>query len=131
MIPLFNNQPWVGEAICTSVDPEVFFVEKSGSTLPAKQVCGACPAQQRCFEWAMDTGEPHGVYGGYSAWERKKFRRGGLLRPLPEPVERTPKRCAWCCKKFIGDQMYCGSLCSGAGTRHARLERLAAIKDAS
>jgi WhiB family redox-sensing transcriptional regulator len=131
VITIFNNQPWVAEAACTSVDPEAFFVEKGGSTLPAKRVCAACPAQTRCLQWALDTGERHGIYGGYSENERRHLKRGGLLKDLPKVVERTEKRCAWCRKKFTGEQMYCGVSCSSSGTRHERLERLAEIRDAS
>jgi uncharacterized protein (UPF0179 family) len=131
VITIFNDQPWVDEAVCSSVDPEIFYVSKGGSTLPAKLVCASCPVQKLCLQWALDTGERYSVLGGYSSWERRKLKRGGVLRPLPKPVERTEKRCAWCRKKFTGEQMYCGVSCSSSGTRHERLERLAEIRDAS
>lgn len=131
MIPIFNNQPWVADAICAGTDVEAFFPEKSGSSREAKIVCAACPVSSLCLNWAMETGERHGIYGGYTPKERKKYKRSGYLRPLPEPVERTRKRCGWCRTWFTGEQTYCCTDCSSAGTRHERLERLAEIRDAS
>ena len=28
-----------------------------------------------CLEWALDSGEPFGIWGGHTAKERKKLRR--------------------------------------------------------
>lgn len=131
MITIFNDQPWVGEAVCTSVDPEIFHPEKGGSTKEAKIVCAACPVATLCLQWALDHDERFGVYGGYSERERRRIKRGEILRPLPPPVERTRKRCEWCRGWFTGEQTYCCTNCSSCGTRHARLEKLAAIRDAS
>ena len=36
----------------------------------AKQVCARCAVTVQCLRWALDTREPHGVWGGLSADER-------------------------------------------------------------
>ncbi len=36
-----------------------------------KRICGGCPVQDDCLDWALATNEPHGVWGGLSAHERR------------------------------------------------------------
>jgi WhiB family redox-sensing transcriptional regulator len=37
----------------------------------AKQVCARCAVIVQCLRWALETREPHGVWGGLSADERE------------------------------------------------------------
>jgi WhiB family redox-sensing transcriptional regulator len=36
----------------------------------AKKICERCTVSRQCLRWALDTREPHGVWGGLSAQER-------------------------------------------------------------
>ncbi len=62
---------WVHHARCRDEDPELFF--PVGTTGPAavqmeaaKAVCVRCHVRPECLEWAMDTGQEAGVWGGLS-----------------------------------------------------------------
>lgn len=81
---LITPEPWVQDALCTQVDPELFFPEKGGKGADeARKVCGACDVVAECLAFALRTREEEGVWGGKSPRQRRK-----LLR-LPEPEERV------------------------------------------
>lgn len=65
-----------GRAACRDVDPELFF--PPGTTGPAlrqireaKQVCRRCPVQVSCLQFALETGEDFGIWGGTTEDERR------------------------------------------------------------
>lgn len=66
---------FTGPALCAEVDTELFFPEKGGSTRDAKLVCQLCDVRQQCLDFALDTDERHGIYGGLSARERRSLAR--------------------------------------------------------
>ncbi|MFF4385566.1 WhiB family transcriptional regulator [Streptomyces sp. NPDC001552] len=41
----------------------------------AKGLCNSCPFIAECLEWALDTGELYGVWGGTTAYERRALLR--------------------------------------------------------
>jgi hypothetical protein len=77
---------WRDLALCRDEDPELFFPK--GETGPwagqideAKAVCRRCPSQEPCLQWALNTGEENGVFGGLSASERRiALRRRSVHR---------------------------------------------------
>jgi WhiB family redox-sensing transcriptional regulator len=67
------------------VDPELFF--PVGTTGPAeaqvqsaKAICALCPVREECLQWALDTAQDAGVWGGLSEEERRALRRGQRRR---------------------------------------------------
>jgi WhiB family transcriptional regulator, redox-sensing transcriptional regulator len=71
---------WRHRAICRDEDPELFFpVGNSGPALlqiaEAKAVCGRCPVSNDCLNWALETGQDAGVWGGLSEDERRSLKR--------------------------------------------------------
>ncbi len=66
---------WYADALCAQTDPESFFPSTGGSTRDAKRVCRRCPAQPDCLDWALETNQSHGVWGGTSETERRAMRR--------------------------------------------------------
>lgn len=63
---------------CNGADPELFFPVHAGKTKEAKDICGRCPYREPCLQWAVDTEQGFGVWGGTSAeerWELIKERR--------------------------------------------------------
>lgn len=71
---------WRHRAICRTEDPELFFpVGNSGpallQTAEAKTVCRRCPVVASCLEWALESGQDEGVWGGMSADERRALKR--------------------------------------------------------
>lgn len=71
---------WRKEAICRDTDPELFFpVGTTGQALlqidRAKRVCSECAVQVRCLEFALETNQDSGIWGGTSEDERRAIRR--------------------------------------------------------
>lgn len=64
---------WTGQALCAQVDPAIFFPPKNGSAAEPGLSVAAVIAE--CLQWAMDTKEQHGIYGGLTAKERAKLRQ--------------------------------------------------------
>jgi WhiB family redox-sensing transcriptional regulator len=80
-------EDWRHQAACLDHDPETFF--PTGATGPiwqeverAKAICAGCPVSAPCLEWALDSGQLAGVWGGLSEQERRWCaRRGGSAQP--------------------------------------------------
>src|SRR5512142_3414610 len=76
---------WRHRAVCRDEDPELFFpIGTSGPALlqveQAKAVCRRCSVTDECLQWALDTGQDAGVWGGMSEEERRALKRRGGLR---------------------------------------------------
>ncbi|MBP2318627.1 WhiB family redox-sensing transcriptional regulator [Nesterenkonia lacusekhoensis] len=71
---------WRSRAECLDKDPELFFpVGNTGPALlqieEAKSVCRRCPVMDTCLQWALETGQDSGVWGGMSEDERRALKR--------------------------------------------------------
>src|SRR6476661_4617672 len=82
---------WRHEAACREVDPELFFpIGNTGPALlqidEAKQVCRRCPVVEPCLQWALESGQDAGVWGGLSEDERRALKRR-TARPAPAPPD--------------------------------------------
>lgn len=76
---------WRLQAICRDTDPDLFFpVGTTGYALVqidrAKQVCGECPVHVDCLDYALETNQDSGIWGGTSEEERRKLRKAWLAR---------------------------------------------------
>jgi WhiB family redox-sensing transcriptional regulator len=76
---------WRNRAACLDEDPELFFpIGNTGTALPqieeAKAVCGRCKVVETCLEWAMESGQDFGVWGGLSEDERRALKRRNARR---------------------------------------------------
>lgn len=65
---------WHEGAICAQTDPEAFYPEAGGVNHEAKRICATCPVLNDCREWAIESCEPWGVWGGLSERERREER---------------------------------------------------------
>ena len=71
---------WRDGAACRDTDPDLFFpVGTTGPALDhiaaAKSVCAGCAVQGPCLEFAIETNQDSGVWGGTSEEERRTLRR--------------------------------------------------------
>lgn len=48
----------------------------------AKEVCLACPERHPCLEWALNTNQAYGIWGGKTERERKVIQKARTQRPL-------------------------------------------------
>lgn len=102
-----REEDWRDSAACRETDPEIFFAssltgEGKADIRHAKVICFACPVMQECGQWALDSREPFGVYGGMTQEERRAIlRRRGIRVDLddgsqerkPAPKKREPAKC--------------------------------------
>jgi WhiB family redox-sensing transcriptional regulator len=78
--PAAQNTDWMADGLCRQFDPDLFFPDGRGAAVAiqnaqAKEVCMGCPVRAVCLEWAIDTGQSAGVWGGMSEDERAPLRR--------------------------------------------------------
>jgi WhiB family redox-sensing transcriptional regulator len=69
-----GDEGWRLDALCAETDPEAFFPEKGGSTREAKRVCSGCAVRAECLEYALESDERFGIWGGLSERERRRVR---------------------------------------------------------
>ena len=74
---------WRNGAACRNSDPDLFFpVGSEGSPvdeiLAAKTVCRSCPVEGQCLQYAFETNQPTGIWGGTTEEERRRLRRAWL-----------------------------------------------------
>lgn len=75
---------WMGDAPCADHDPEIWFPTASSGQQPerrmarlsqdAKAVCQGCPVRIECLEYAFETDQRHGVWGGLDEYERRQLK---------------------------------------------------------
>ena len=75
-----SDDAWRDHALCRDTDPELFFpVGTTGIAVVAidhaKRVCEQCTVTEECLEFALDTNQDSGVWGGLSEEERRAIRR--------------------------------------------------------
>jgi WhiB family redox-sensing transcriptional regulator len=58
------------EGACRGTDPEVFFPLNSRDLARAIDICKRCDHQALCLDWALTTGQTHGVWGATGPEER-------------------------------------------------------------
>jgi WhiB family transcriptional regulator, redox-sensing transcriptional regulator len=71
---------WRHHAACRDEDPELFFpIGNTGPALlqidEAKRVCQRCAVMEPCLQWALESGQDSGVWGGMSEDERRALKR--------------------------------------------------------
>ncbi len=79
----WDENDWRVSAICKDSNAELFFpVGSTGLALEmidsAKEVCQKCPVAEPCLQFALDTNQEAGVWGGYTEEERRIIRRERL-----------------------------------------------------
>lgn len=72
-VPGWVDISWHVDALCAEVDAEIFFPEKGQSTREGKKVCRSCVVRAECLEYALETGQRFGIYGGTSERERRRL----------------------------------------------------------
>ena len=81
-----SNGYWRVEAACLKADPELFFPTGETSGPDRKQIdaaklfCVSCLVKAQCLEYAMETHQDTGVWGGLTEKERKLAVRRSYYR---------------------------------------------------
>lgn len=77
---------WRTAGACLTADPDLFFPIAVGDVATkevarAQRICESCPVKQQCLDFAMQTREPTGIWGGTTPEERIRVLRGRHRRP--------------------------------------------------
>lgn len=102
---MYSNS-WQPQGLCRDEDPEIFFVDPGQPAVDAKAICVRCPVISECLEWAIETRQHYGVWGGMTQRERESVRRGKKVA--------TIKICGQCQESFIPkniNQVWCSKRC--------------------
>ena len=83
-----NNKTWRIQARCLGSDPDLFFpLGGSGEPLAqaetAKHICHECEVRDVCLQYALETNQVTGVWGGTTEEERRSLRRNWVRAGRP------------------------------------------------
>jgi len=73
--PTEEEQPWSALAACRGFDSAIFFPGQDGNADPALEVCDSCSVKDDCLEYAMETRQRYGVWGGTTERQRRRILR--------------------------------------------------------
>jgi WhiB family transcriptional regulator, redox-sensing transcriptional regulator len=84
--PVRPDWTWQSMAACRGMDTAFFYHPENerGPTRhrrdwEAKRICRRCRVVGPCLQWALETREPYGVWGGMSVEERQAMQSGQRL----------------------------------------------------
>ncbi|MDH3425153.1 MAG: WhiB family transcriptional regulator [Acidimicrobiia bacterium] len=79
-LELLEETHWRDRAACRGAVSDVFFPtsEDVGLISAAKEMCAACPVQETCLSYAVETNQTEGIWGGLTARQRRRIRRTWL-----------------------------------------------------
>lgn len=72
---LLSDQDWRAHGLCAGTDPDLWFAVGAREHKLAKRICRSCPVRMECLAYAMDAPVDHGVWGGMTERERRRYRR--------------------------------------------------------
>ena len=75
--PVLDERPWAVFSACKDFDPQIFFGATREDERAAIAVCSTCTVREQCLEFALDTRERFGIWGGTTERERRKLLRAG------------------------------------------------------
>ena len=99
---------WYADAICSQVDPELWFPEGGQSPRGAKEICATCPVLDLCRDYALADPTLDGVWGGTTLRERQAIRSAEGGRRV------SCARCGTSFKAVNSQRKYCGPACQEA-----------------
>lgn len=68
---------WRVNSACQGLDPDIFYPESEDNCDRAIAICKSCHVRIACLNYALETREKQGVWGGASARERRRLLRVG------------------------------------------------------
>jgi WhiB family redox-sensing transcriptional regulator len=71
--PILEERPWVVYSACKNADPSIFFAATRADERSALAICGTCTVSRECLDFAVETRERFGVWGGTSERDRRKM----------------------------------------------------------
>lgn len=80
--PVYSNWKWQDQALCNQIGGDDFFYEdmergevKDARIQRALAICAQCPVIDACRQFALDTEQNYGIWGGMTQEQRAKLRK--------------------------------------------------------
>ncbi len=70
-----TNLSWRQRGACRGLDPGIFYPPSDDEAEEAKAICASCPVREPCLEFALETREAEGIWGGTTGRERRRLLR--------------------------------------------------------
>ena len=77
-----DRPSWYDEAQCLGTTQEIFFYESRDNEQDkvvlrtiAKSICRVCTVKKECLNYALETRQVGGIWGGLTPKERKRLRK--------------------------------------------------------
>jgi WhiB family redox-sensing transcriptional regulator len=74
--PILEERPWAVFSACKTEEPSLFFASTRADERAALAICDTCTVADQCLEFALETRERFGVWGGTNERDRRKLFRG-------------------------------------------------------
>jgi len=86
-----NDDSWRAQAKCLGTNPDLFFPlgetgEPRAQAEAAKRMCQTCTVCDPCLQFALQTNQMTGVWGGTTEDERRRLRRSWVRAGRPAKV---------------------------------------------
>lgn len=109
-----TSEEWMQRGECNGMNPDLFFptVGENKAVAAAKKVCAQCDVREECLEYALQTRQMHGIWGGLSEKERRRIRQ--------QRSRRGSALCAKCGARFqmrSNGHKFCSDGCALLGQR--------------
>ena len=69
-----SDLDWQLDGLCTQTDPDLFFPVNAAQQKAATKICAECPVRILCANFAIQTNQEFGVWGGLTEEDRKQLR---------------------------------------------------------
>ena len=75
-----DDYNWRDEATCKGKDPDLFYPPTEDEADAAKDICRQCGVRIVCLEFALQTHQEDGVWGGTTNRDRRRIARNRRRR---------------------------------------------------
>jgi WhiB family redox-sensing transcriptional regulator len=69
------DEAWMDYANCIGAEADLFFPARGESSKAARAICRECFVRQDCLDYALETDQRKGIWGGLNRRERNKEAR--------------------------------------------------------
>ena len=66
---------WMAQGSCLDHHPDDWYADSGYAMQRAKRICAGCPSLRECLDWALETNEQWGIFGGLTRQERVNLKR--------------------------------------------------------
>jgi len=70
-----DERPWALDSACRGLDSAMFFPGHDGESEPALRVCAGCAVRDECLDFALETRQRYGIWGGTTERQRRRMIR--------------------------------------------------------